>query len=74
MLAQMLTSIPLYYTQLGKWKTLKRKPKYGNGSTEVRIKAAYWWLVPCRQGVTVSKRCESQVLIHQTPASTNTVI
>ena len=27
----------------GKWKTLKRKPKYGNGNTEVRRKAAYRW-------------------------------
>ena len=27
----------------GKWKTLKQKPKYGNGNTEVRRKAAYRW-------------------------------
>ena len=25
---------------VGKWKTLKRKPKYGNGNTEVRREAA----------------------------------
>ena len=30
--------------------------------------------MPCRQRATVSKRCESQVLIHQTPASTNIVV
>ena len=27
----------------GKWKTLKRKQKYGNGNTEVGRKAAYQW-------------------------------
>ena len=44
-------------------ETEVRKRKYGNGNTA--------WLtnVPCRQRVTVSKRCESQVLIHRTPAS-----
>ena len=42
-----------------------RKRKYGNGSTEVRRKVAdtaigAWFTnVPCRQRVTVSKRCES---------------
>ena len=59
----------------GKWKTLRRKPKYGNRNAEVRRKAAYWFTnVPCRQRVTVSKQCESQVLIHRTPASNNTVV
>ena len=66
-----------------KWKTLKRKPKYGNRSmkTEIqkweektRLSVAWLMNVPCRQTVTVSKRCESQVLIHRTPASTNTVV
>ena len=68
----------------GKWKTLKcenrstetevRKRKYGNGNTEVRRKAACRWPnVPCRQRVTVSKRCESQVLIHRTPAGTQSL-
>ena len=40
-----------------------RKPKYGNGNTKVRRKVACRW-----QRVSVSKRCESQVLIHRTPA------
>ena len=36
-----------YHTLVGKWKTLKWKPKYRNGSTEteVRRKAAYRCLV-----------------------------
>ena len=66
---------------MGKWKMLK----CGNRSTETevrkygsekksRLSVAWLTNVPCRQRVTVSKRCESQVLIHRTPASTNTVV
>ena len=63
----------------GKWKTLKcgnrstetevRKRKYGS-EKKTRLLVAWLTNVPCRQRVTVSKRCESQVLIHWTPAST----
>ena len=31
-------AIATIYTHRGKWKTLKRKPKYGNGSTETEIR------------------------------------
>ena len=59
-------------------ETEVRKRKYRNGNTEVRKKKrlSVAWLtnVTCRQRVTVSKRCESQVLIHRTSASTNTVV
>ena len=66
---------------MGKWKMLK----CGNRSTETEVRkygsekksrllVAWLTNVPCRQRVTVSKRCESQVLIHRTPASTNTVV
>ena len=71
----------------GRWRTSGKrwsaetevwKRKYGNRSTEVRRKAAYWCLVPywlmtvrCRQWVTGFKRCESQVLTHWTPSCTN---
>ena len=55
-------------------ETKVRKRKYGNGNTEVRrkppISVAWLTNVACRQRVTVSKRCESQVLIHRSPAST----
>ena len=70
----------------GKWKTLKcgnpevRKRKYGNGSKYgsekkscLSVSSALLTHVPCSQRVTVSKQCESQVLTHRTPASTNTV-
>ena len=56
-------------------ETEVQKQKYRNGNTEVRRKATCRWPnVPCRQRVSVSKRCESQVLIHWTPVSTNTVV
>ena len=59
----------------GQVENTERKPKYGNGNTEVRRKATYQFTnVPCRQRVTVSKQCENQVVIHRTPASTNTVV
>ena len=41
---------------------------------EVRRKAAYQCQVPYSQRETISRRCESQVLTHRTPASTNTGI
>ena len=58
---------------LGKWKTLKtevRKRKYG--SEKKKPPGSQMCLVGKR--VAVSKRCESQVLIHWTLANTNTAI
>ena len=71
----------LHYStiQTGKWKTLKcgnrntemevRKQKYGS-EKKSHLSVAWLTNVPCRLRGTVSKRCESQVLIHRTPAST----
>ena len=63
------------------------KPNYENVSAETEVRkweqkllimqclVPYWLMtVPCSQRVTVSKWCESQVLMHWTPASTNTVV
>ena len=54
-------------------ETELRKRKYGS-EKKSRLLVAWLTNVPCRQRVTVSKRCKSQVLIHRTPASTNTVV
>ena len=49
------------------------KRKY-RSEKKSRLSVAWLMNVPCRQRVTVSKRCESQVLIHWTPVSTNSVV
>jgi len=54
-------------------KTEVRKRKYGSEKKSC-LSVAWLTNVPCRQRVTVSKRCESQVLIYRTPVSTNTVV
>jgi len=54
-------------------ETEVRKRKYGS-EKKSRLSVAWLTNVPCRQRVTVTKRCENQVLIHRTPASTNTVV
>ena len=61
-----------------------QKPKYRNGSIQVRSKAAYWCLVPywlttvcveaLSQRVTLSLRCESQILGSRTVASIATTM
>ena len=58
-----------------------RKPKYGNGITEVRRKAASWYLGPysltvwpCSQRVTLSLWYESRILGSRTVASVTITI
>ena len=51
-------------------ETEVRKRKYGSGKNS-RLSVVGLTNVACRQRLTVSKRCESQVW---TPASTNTVV
>ena len=54
-------------------ETEVRKRKYGSEKkSRLLVPGSRMCLV--RQRVTVSKQCESQVLIHWTPVSTNTVV
>ena len=70
-----------YQKKEGKWKTLKyeigvwkRKYRREKKSYLPVFSALLTMTVTCRQRVTVSKRCESQALTHQTPASTNSCL
>ena len=54
-------------------ETEVRKRKYGS-EKKSRLSVTLFTNVPCRQRATVSKRCESQVLIHWIPVSTNSVV